>query len=279
MFRQVIGLVGLPRSGTTMLASILGVHSRIEAVYEPWNRDEEDRKAPPDLEFAQFVRQFASSAVDKDVLLVKETATHLTYLDYMERFLRSTAPPVTTDLILLWRNPFHVFLSEIEARKKWWGDADVVISPEEFDRWADPRVGGLARMIEMGREFDAVLIHYEALVRDKDRVVPALMDELKLEFDPRQLDYEKYLEKERVRGDITIATDPSPISDSSVKRRAEQLPALQEMIKGAAWYERVIAASKAVPAIGGSGIARFRRGRLKRRRRASVKPARGRQSH
>src|SRR6185312_2592999 len=103
-------------------------------------------------------------------------------------------------------------------------------------------------------------INYEALVGDKERVVPALMNELNLEFDIRQLEYEKYLEKHRVRGDITIATAPLPISDGSLKQRAAQMPALHEIVKGAAWYERVIKASEAIPAIGGSGIGRFRLG-------------------
>ena len=265
LFRQaaalhkIIGLVGLPRSGTTLLSSILAVHPRIEAVYEPWNRGVNDvlQQARPDIRLDEFITQFAGSIGGKDVLLVKETATHLTYLDNVARLLRAAAPAIDTDLIVVWRDPFHVFLSEIEARQKWWGNPDVVISAREFDRWADPRAGGLGRMIGFGREFNGLVVFYEALVGDKDRVVPALMNELGLGFDPRQEQYEKYLDTKKVRGDISIVTQPSPISDLSTRQRGRQLLEVRETIKDAAWYERVAAAADAMSAIGGSGVARF----------------------
>lgn len=257
MFGQVIGLVGLPRSGTTMLTSTLAVHSRIEAIYEPFNRGDGDQRAPPDPDFAEFVAQFASDRPGKDVLLVKETTTHLTYLDHMASLLRSTPPSVATDLIFLWRDPFHAFMSEIEARRKWWGDTDVVASAAEFDRWADPRIGGLIRMIALGQEFSALLVFYEALVSDKERIVPALMDALGLPFEPRQLEYEKHLDRERVRGDVAVATNPAPISDLSMRQREEQVPGLHQMVAAAAGYARVTRASQAVSGIADLGIVRF----------------------
>ena len=39
---KLCALVGLPRSGTTLVTSVFSVHSQVRAVFEPWNAKGED---------------------------------------------------------------------------------------------------------------------------------------------------------------------------------------------------------------------------------------------
>ena len=253
--RRFIGLAGLARSGTTLLCSVLGVHSHIAAVYEPFNASK-DRPLPPQLGIDGFFTEFPTDMHGKEILLVKETATQLAFIERTADLLRSVEPPIRPELIVLLRNPMHAFLSTLEAQKKWWGGAHEV-SADAFQRWAHHNLIALARLLQMAREFDALIVSYEGFVAHKEHLVPGLMHQLGLEFEDRQLSFEKHVDKQQVRGDITIATAPFAISDARVQEREAELAAVGDRIKHAAHYPRVTEATRLIAAFADTGMARF----------------------
>jgi SAM-dependent methyltransferase len=253
--RRVAGLLGIARSGTTLLCSILGVHSRIEAVYEPFNANK-DRELPPRLGINRFFAEFPTRMGGKEVLLVKETGTQIAFLDRTAQLLRSIEPPIGVDLIVLLRNPLHTYLSMLDAQKKWWG-GNHEISVASFQSWAHHNLAALARLLQMAREFNALIVSYESLVRDKERLVPSLMGQLGLEFEDRQLSFEQHVDRRQVRGDITIATAPFPVSDEGVQERAVQLAKVVDRIGQAPHYRRVTQVTELIASFEEMGIARF----------------------
>lgn len=253
--RRCIAIAGLARSGTTLLCSILGVHSRIHPVYEPFNGSK-DRTLPPHLGIGDFFDQFPTEMKGKDMLLVKETGTRLSFLDRTADLLRSVAPPLVPDLIVLLRNPFHVFLSMLEAQKKWWGGAHD-LSVENFEAWARHNLAALARLLQMAQEFNAVIVSYENLVANKEQLVPMLMQQLGIPFQDRQLNFEKYIDKRQVRGDVTLATSPFSISDERVKDRTDELAQVWERIRDAEQYDRVDEVARIISTMQEIGAARF----------------------
>jgi sulfotransferase family protein len=184
---------------------------------------------------------------DKRILLVKETATQPAFLDRTADLLRSLAPPFRGDLIVLMRNPLHAYLSMLEAQKKWWGGAHE-LTAETFGAWARHNRAALLRLLRLAGEFNAVLVSYEALVADKERLVRSLMRQLGVEFEERQLSFEKYVDKRQVRGDITIATEPFAISEERMQQRAAELAAAEERLVAAADFAEVGVARFHTPA-------------------------------
>jgi SAM-dependent methyltransferase len=253
--RKLVALLGLARSGTTLLCSILGVHSTIEAVYEPFNANK-DRELPAQICIDRFFAEFPTPMHNKDTLLIKETATRIAFLDRTAALLRSVEPPLQTDLILLLRNPFHAFLSNLEAQKKWWGGPHE-LSAEALQGWAHHNVPALAGLLQLAREFNAIVVSYESLVADKERVVAALMHQLDLDAQQPQLKFEEHVDKGRVRGDVTIATEPFPVSDERVKQRAAELEAADERLRQAPQYQRVARIAELVQGFQEISVARF----------------------
>lgn len=234
----VVALVALPRSGTTLLSAMLSVHSRVNSVYEPWNTSKK-KTIPSPVSLMDFFKVFPTDMGGKDVLLVKETATELRYLKEISAFLDTVNAPFDRSLIFLIRNPWHIFLSEVEARKKWWGEADLALTPDLFDRWAQRTLHGLQFMKSMVRRFGGIGVSYEALVSDPEPVVRRLMRDLSLPFEAAQLNYEQYVQKGAVRGDVGLATDPKPVSDNSVANRAREHASLADEIKGSQFAARI----------------------------------------
>jgi hypothetical protein len=263
---QVIGLIGLPRSGTTLVTSFLAVHSKICAVYEPWNADFRSRMLSPAASrhykvsrgvrtIDGFMRHFAPALNGKTTLLIKETSARRgCYVRAMEDLLKSVRAPVQRQVIVPLRNPFHAFLSEFEARRKWWGDADLDLSAMLFDRWAKKTLNSVRLIARMVHRFGAVFVSYERFVKDPT-VRRALMGELGLPYEPTQDVYEQHLRTKDVRGDQRVHEKPEPISGEPVERRTVELAQIQAIISSAKRYPEILHLAELTSARPETGVA------------------------
>jgi hypothetical protein len=210
-------LVALPRSGTTLLTALFEVHSRFDAVFEPWNSKllagPEDATLPRLLVKAGFGREPGR------FLFVKETSADPAYIGHVRRMLEQSPLPLDRFLLLLCRRPAHTFLSEIERRGQWWGDA-VALDAEQFALWCAKSRRALAAMVALLRHQDGSLLAYERLAEQPEPLLHRLARAIGFVVEPAQLEYEKHLDTKKVRGDVNVGSRPERISDDSVRRRA-----------------------------------------------------------
>jgi SAM-dependent methyltransferase len=237
--QKIIGLLAVPRSGTTLLSSILGVHSDIRPVFEPWNANKNVELSNP-VTLNNFFDVFPTAMEGKTTLLVKETATKSEYIERLTELLRSVETPVQRSMIVLFRNPLHVFLSEVEARRKWWGEGGLEHTVEVFNLWAARTIASVRRLLKLGAEFGAILVSYEALVTRKRATIQSLMDYLEIAFEEKQLRFELHIKRSEVRGDISIATDPIEISTSSMDRRAQEISTISTILEQSHYTDVVL---------------------------------------
>jgi hypothetical protein len=254
--RQVIGLLALPRSGTTLLSSVMGAHSRIKTVYEPWN-DKRQVGLPANVTMENFFDVFAVDMAGKSILFVKETATYIEYIDKTLDLLRSAPIAIRTNLVYLLRNPLHVFLSEFEARKTWWGQGDLELTADVFDRWAERTIAGLRRMFRAGPEFDPLLVSYEALVTEKETTVKGLTERLGVRFEAAQLAFEKTVDTLHVRGDPKLIKNPTEINSGSIERRQSQIVDLDQIVAESRYSKMLAAVGEAFEEVRASAILRL----------------------
>jgi hypothetical protein len=251
---QVIGLIGLPRSGTTVITSFLAVHSEINAVYEPWNASKNDETSCRVRTIDGFVRRFAPALNGKTTLLIKETSTRPNYPEALGDVLETVRPPLKRRLIVPLRNPFHVFLSECEARRKWHGHADLALSAMVFDQWAERTLRSMKLIAQMARRFGALFLSYECFV-EKPPVRVALMSELGLPYEPVQDAYERHVRRRGLRGDRSISKNPAPISIEPVERRTVEATQVEPVISSANRYTEILRIAKLTSAWPETGIA------------------------
>ncbi|WP_156120510.1 hypothetical protein [Neosynechococcus sphagnicola] len=104
-------------------------------VYEPWNASKKNPK-PFDLDLGNFLDSFSIDLQGKPILAIKETSTRLDYIRAIDNLLSGVKEPIKSNLIWIIRNPFHVYLSEVSARKDWWGEDKLEHTSEVFEGWA-----------------------------------------------------------------------------------------------------------------------------------------------
>ena len=208
---DLIFLVSLPRSGSTLLQRILGAHTEVATLAEPWlmlhplyalKREGVDAEYDANLArqalddfltqidggeeaYIQGIRRFASDLYARALV----TQGKSLFLDKTPRYyrvlplLRRVFP--RAKFVFLLRNPLAVLSSTLHT---WFED-----DPGRLQGTTNHRdlLEGPTLMLEGIAELgeDAITVRYEDLVADPERVVAALCARLCLEFDPSMLEY------------------------------------------------------------------------------------------
>jgi len=235
---KLVGLISLPRSGSTLLASIFSVHPKINSVYEPWNSQE--HFLMDNVCLHSFYNVLSGTyEKDKSVLLVKETSTKPWYVQRMKRLLDSADSLCSRKFILLLRNPFHIYMSEIEARVKWWGNPEAAISTKTFDAWALGSIRSIFRMLALAERYDGLLVSYECLIANPNDSIVQLMDYLEVPLDERQFNFQHHMDMSKVRGDPKMIDSSSGVDASRQIARDDQFEQIETIISKSKYYSDI----------------------------------------
>jgi hypothetical protein len=237
---RFVAIVGLPRSGTTVLTALLDAHPEVCLYYEPWNASH--RNPPPvpaDLDAlldwlaARF--GFAPASAVR-IAGFKET----TILPGSTRWAIDTTDRIAaacpTHVVWIYRDPILCLLSKLDGARKWWGHPDARFSEEGLVGYLREAGPALAEIRALAARHGGWLVRYEALMEEPARLLPRLMSGLGADFDPRQLTYHRAgPQPHRVMGDVEVATAPAPLSADRERARRQEAEALRPAV------ERVLA--------------------------------------
>ncbi len=236
---KFVAIVGLPRSGTTLLAALIDAHPRVCLYYEPWNASPKGRPpvpATPDA-FAEWMeRRFhirigphqRITGFKETTILPESTAWAIATID-------AIAPVCPTQVVWIFRDPMLCLLSKIEGARKWWGYPDSAVTHDSLLRYLSQTEASLRALESVATRHRGLLVRYESLVADPAATLTQLMSGIGEAFDPAQLEYHLAgPQPHKVMGDPEVASQPAPISVEREHRRvaeAEQYRALFESVR------------------------------------------------
>lgn len=227
-------LIALPRSGTTLLASIFAVHSEVESVYEPWNSRSLSDEADATIE--KIAKAGKLPNLTGKTLFVKETAARPAYIDYLRKLHESAPFPMEKHMILLLRQPERTYLSEIERRAEWWNDK-VALDAGSFEKWCEKTKDSLRRMLEFGSVARGIAVVLEDLAAQPEAIILQLCARIGLHVEREQLEYEKHLDKGRVRGDLNVGNKPQKIDVAMTQNRGDKIGNVEELLSDSRHFE------------------------------------------
>ena len=225
---RICVLGALPRSGTTLLTSMLSVHSKVSAIYEPWNAKLMSDNDPVTLE--TLIQKSNSGDLFGRTLLVKETGKSDVFVQNLAELLDSAPFFTKKSSITMLRRPDQTFLSEVARRNEWWGGS-VELGLEAFDAWCQKSVLALRQIIELGMRSHGNVCSLEALSSQPKLVLTALMDGLDLPFEPQQLQYQDHLDRSKVRGDLNVSKNPAKIDPKLASSRTGQSALVKQYLE------------------------------------------------
>jgi hypothetical protein len=236
--RSVIGILSIPRSGTTVLTAAFSAAPDVTAVYEPFNADKSERWREGAMTIERLIEDYQVNTAGRPWLVVKETCAKFEYVALMRQILEDAQPPLHRSLLVILRNPLHCFLSEVQGRREWWDEPDLQISAQLFDKWGERTIRGLKRTFDLLHDVGGMCVSYAALVRQPDQLT-AMLNGLGVTVTGNEARFYERMDTAKVRGDISLATNPRPLSTESEERREEEVTALIEEVKSSEWFDPV----------------------------------------
>jgi hypothetical protein len=234
---RVIGVLGIPRSGTTMFTAVLDAHSDIVSIYEPWNVQKSSTATRRSaITSASLLDEAERQDHEATALLIKETGLDPAYGKNLAAILAEAAPPLSHHLLILLRNPFHCFLSEVEGRRKWWGEANLEVNEVLFDRWAQRSLASLSQMMKLGERCPGAIVFYEACASNPLPTFSRIMEILGLEFSPKQLRISENIDVSRIRGDLSLVENARDVADASISKRRRELEQIVTKFSGSVFF-------------------------------------------
>lgn len=238
---QVIFLLSLPRSGSTLLQRILAAHSSVTTVSEPWLLLPLVYSAHPEGVYAEYGHRIAVQAL-QDIFheLPGGTAPYFNdvrslYLSICERlntkkglyFLDKTPrySLIAEDLIeifpdakfiVLWRDPLAVIASILDT----WGHQRWNLHHFHIDLFK-----GLSRLVDFAERYKDRIhqVRYEDLVRTPETCVRDLLSYLDLAYDPSLITEHFTVNLQGRWGDTTRQDQALPISPNSLEKWTRSL--------------------------------------------------------
>ncbi len=133
ILENIVALLGLPRSGTTIIARCVGLHSRVALIIEPYHRRRHQNYLETD-----YQKLCADDGVEVPAagsLLIKETYSRKENVEQPMLCLeQAAAQGVHAGLVLVLRSPVEAFLSQVEAVETFWKEkVDCNNSAESID--------------------------------------------------------------------------------------------------------------------------------------------------
>jgi|GEM_PF-6145695 len=225
---HVIGLYGLPRSGTTVLTAMIGAHSKAASVYEPWHSKRLGHNQTHVADLMPLVR-----ARGREITLVclKETATKSDYLTHLEGLLDDASTVGHAGLIWIVRRPIDTFLSQFAADRRW-RKGTFRPDPRTLRYWAEITYATFCQMGNSLEKYNSRIVFYEHFTAFPEQTLRDLMPLAGLEFEIRQLDYHKTFERRLVRGDRFVIDEARPVTIQVENKYASQIAELKEAYTG-----------------------------------------------
>lgn len=186
-FDAFIGVVGMPRSGTTLIHRAISAHSRVVGVIEPY----QTRRANgyEEVNISQFCDDFELRVEKNQAVVVKETTTRRSNVTSLFSLMNSASElGIYTGLVIILRCPFEAYLSQIEASKKYWKEKKMTEHSEEaFRGFAAATRNGMMEIVNNARAQHFRIVSYEKFCQEPRNELARLMALVPLSLEQEQL--------------------------------------------------------------------------------------------
>jgi hypothetical protein len=229
---HVVLLLGLPRSGTTLLTRMIGLHSAVDTIVEPYHVGRREGFNLTSL--PEFAKAKGVALTGHRTLLVKETFQRPENISLSHALLTDAAKRgVNCVVIVILRSPIEAFLSQVEAAQTLWKDKSglAATTQQAATYWSRMRsalhVGARTALGVTHR-----VVTYDALLADPRAEMQRLMSSIGYDAEEAQITLEG--EKKITGGDPKAYTPGRGVSPDSRTDRSSEVAAFRsEMEKDA----------------------------------------------
>jgi hypothetical protein len=189
-------IIGLPRSGTTILTAMIDSHPEVELFYEPFIHVPNSYKiSDPNLFVKTLGSSFKISLNPKTKIFGIKEVVMLNNIKKIDGLLENFSKTIQISLVWIVRNPINTSISLIEKIGGSSSKHVVSMMVNSADR-------SFKELKSLTQKYRGLTVSYEALVENPEFLMGKIMNFLDLDFQEKQYDEEKL---KKIRGDEKVS--------------------------------------------------------------------------
>jgi len=208
--KKVVAVIGQPRSGLTLLTTLLGVQDKTTSWFLPYStrkghgitafENEEDFKQ-------KFVEVFPDQAVQKNIVLSESSADPEALMFLRESLLNFERQGIEVEVIWNMRDLKESYLSQIDTAYKYWNADNKDITLDSLEKYLDFAGKSFRQIFEYFYRFQPKIIAYDYVINEPLSFLNDMFgDEISV-FIPNREDISQ----------LCIAGDPSFLEFSNIE--------------------------------------------------------------
>ena len=206
---KVIAIIGVPRSGLTVMASLLGGNHNATTWFLPYGTRKQ-LGIVPFQDFASIKKAYAEAFPEaealKNTLFISESTADEESIDFIVKSLKNLEKNgVEVHILWLTRNIHHTYISQMETAFKYWGAEQLLYDENTYQSYVDFVKRGYFQITEVASGFDTSMIAYEKLIEEPFESIRAIYGWLDLELKVDNDDL--VFECDHVAGDPSFQSD------------------------------------------------------------------------
>ena len=217
--KTVIAVLGIPRSGLTLLTALLGSNSQTSAWFLPYSTRKNlgielftDYKS---IE-SQYKKAFPESISLNDTIVISESTADTESIEFIiNSFKNLSENGVKTKFIWLIRDINHCYLSQNEAAHKYWGDTSDPLTEESYLQYLRFARDGYKQLVQLMSGKEHIIVSYHNLISEPELITQKLMNFFNLTLEQRQFSYENFSQ-------LKVAGDPGFFNHKDINVESEK---------------------------------------------------------
>jgi len=206
---KLIVVLGIPRSGLTMMTALLGGNCDATTWFLPYSTRPQDSKEPF-KDFASLKKAYSETFPNEDpmkntVVISESTADHNNIELIIQSLSNLEEKGVQTRIIWMVRDIHHTYVSQMETAFKYWGGTEPVYNKETYSGYVDFVKNSYLKLVESVYAFDTALVEYESFLKSPEANLKSIYDWIGIKCNP--FDDNLRFESKHVAGDPSFQCD------------------------------------------------------------------------
>ncbi|MEA2048158.1 MAG: glycosyltransferase [Campylobacterota bacterium] len=206
---KVIVVLGVPRSGLTMMTSLLGGNSDATAWFLPYSTRSQENKEPF-KDFASLKKAYSDTFPNeepmKNTVIISATTADLNHIELLLKSLYNLEEKgVQISIIWMVRDIHHTYISQMETAFKYWGGTEPVYNKETYTAYVNFVKNSYLKLVEFVYDFDTALVEYEGFLKSPEENLKSIYDWIGI--DCTIFDDDLRFESKHIAGDPSFQCD------------------------------------------------------------------------
>jgi len=175
---KIIAILGIPRSGLTLTASLLGGNCNASTWFLPYGTRKE-LGIEPFTDFTSirkaYAETFPEEKILKNTLFISESTADEKNIDFIVESLKNLENSgVEVHILWLTRDIHHTYVSQMETAFQYWGAEELTYDKNTYKTYVDFAKHGYLKITDIASDFNTSLIAYEKLAEEPFETIQAI---------------------------------------------------------------------------------------------------------